>query len=171
MGSWGPPHALFPTRNRCKLQLEPNRSLPIFSLIFSRSSLDEAKQSKASEQQCDRDRRASKMASDEELVSALRDFLRSSDLSTTTTAIVRRRLEQQFSVDLSDRKSFIREQVDLFLQSGELGNDQNDDNGSQDEVENKEDEEEEEEEDEEEEEEEEDEDDVAETTRSTRKRR
>ncbi|XP_008792591.2 upstream activation factor subunit spp27 isoform X2 [Phoenix dactylifera] len=57
------------------------------------------------------------MVSDSELVERLREFLRASDLSTTTTAIVRRKLEEDFGVDLSDKKAFIREQVDLFLHS------------------------------------------------------
>uniref|UniRef100_A0A7N0TAK5 Uncharacterized protein n=1 Tax=Kalanchoe fedtschenkoi TaxID=63787 RepID=A0A7N0TAK5_KALFE len=57
------------------------------------------------------------MASDEEIAARLREFLRTSDLSTTTTAIVRRRLEEDLGIDLSDKKAFVREQVDLFLQS------------------------------------------------------
>ncbi|XP_010941845.1 uncharacterized protein [Elaeis guineensis] len=57
------------------------------------------------------------MVSDAELVERLREFLRASDLSTTTTAIVRRKLEEDFGVDLSNKKAFIREQVDLFLHS------------------------------------------------------
>ncbi|XP_044470012.1 upstream activation factor subunit spp27-like [Mangifera indica] len=57
------------------------------------------------------------MVSDLELIERLQEFLRNSDLNTTTTGIVRRQLEQDFGVDLSDRKVFIREQVDLFLQS------------------------------------------------------
>ncbi|XP_022947277.1 upstream activation factor subunit UAF30-like isoform X1 [Cucurbita moschata] len=55
------------------------------------------------------------MVSDSELISRLRELLRNSDLNTTTTAIVRRKLEEDFSIDLSDKKQFIREQVDLFL--------------------------------------------------------
>lgn len=55
------------------------------------------------------------MVSDSELISRLRELLRNSDLNTTTTAIVRRKLEEDFSIDLSDKKKFIREQVDLFL--------------------------------------------------------
>ncbi|KAL5819533.1 hypothetical protein ACOSQ4_023375 [Xanthoceras sorbifolium] len=58
-----------------------------------------------------------KMVSDSELIARLQEFLRNSDLNTTTTAIVRRQLEKDFGVDLSDKKPFIREQVDLFLQS------------------------------------------------------
>ncbi|KAK2999847.1 hypothetical protein RJ639_024538 [Escallonia herrerae] len=57
------------------------------------------------------------MASDSELVGRLREFLSTSDLNTTTTAIVRRRLEEEFQIDLSDKKAFIREQVDLYLES------------------------------------------------------
>ncbi|XP_057975616.1 upstream activation factor subunit spp27-like isoform X4 [Malania oleifera] len=57
------------------------------------------------------------MVSDSELVGRLREFLRTSDLDTTTTGTVRRQLEEDFGVDLSAKKAFIREQVDLFLQS------------------------------------------------------
>ncbi|KAM7520519.1 hypothetical protein LguiB_019481 [Lonicera macranthoides] len=57
------------------------------------------------------------MVSDSELVGRLREFLSTSDLDTTTTAIVRRKLEEDFGIDLSDKKAFIREQVDLYLQS------------------------------------------------------
>ncbi|RVW57584.1 Upstream activation factor subunit spp27 [Vitis vinifera] len=57
------------------------------------------------------------MVSDSELVARLHEFLRSSDLNTTTTAIVRRKLEEDFGIDLSGKKAFIREHVDLFLQS------------------------------------------------------
>ncbi|TXG59491.1 hypothetical protein EZV62_014064 [Acer yangbiense] len=57
------------------------------------------------------------MVSDSELIARLQEFLRNSDLNTTTTAIVRRQLEKDFGVNLSDKKPFIREQVDLFLQS------------------------------------------------------
>ncbi|TVU44860.1 hypothetical protein EJB05_04321, partial [Eragrostis curvula] len=55
------------------------------------------------------------MVSDSELVERLREVLRSSDLNTTTTAALRRHLEEDFGTDLSDKKAFIREQVDLFL--------------------------------------------------------
>ncbi|KAB1214671.1 Upstream activation factor subunit UAF30 [Morella rubra] len=57
------------------------------------------------------------MVQDSELIARLREFLRTSDLNTTTTATVRRKLEKDFGVDLTDKKAFIREQVDLFLQS------------------------------------------------------
>ncbi|CAN0864262.1 Upstream activation factor subunit spp27 [Linum grandiflorum] len=61
------------------------------------------------------------MVSDSELIERLREFLKTSDLETTTTTIVRRKLEDDFGVDLSDKKAFIREQVDLFLQSHDGG--------------------------------------------------
>ncbi|KAI3452057.1 hypothetical protein Pfo_008722 [Paulownia fortunei] len=57
------------------------------------------------------------MVSDSELIERLREFLSTSDLNTTTTAIVRRRLEEDFDIDLSDRKAFIREQVDIYMQN------------------------------------------------------
>ncbi|KAI3922098.1 hypothetical protein MKX01_005787 [Papaver californicum] len=57
------------------------------------------------------------MVQDSELVERLREFLSVSDLNTTTTGIVRRKLEEDFGVDLSDKKAFIREQVDLYLQT------------------------------------------------------
>ncbi|XAR73953.1 hypothetical protein NMG60_11008094 [Bertholletia excelsa] len=56
------------------------------------------------------------MVSDAELIGRLREFLCTSDLNTTTTAIVRRKLEEDFGVDLSDKKAFIREQIDYYLQ-------------------------------------------------------
>ncbi|CAN6286719.1 unnamed protein product [Urochloa humidicola] len=55
------------------------------------------------------------MVSDSELVERLQEVLRSSDLNTTTTAALRRRLEEDFGADLSHKKAFIREQVDLYL--------------------------------------------------------
>ncbi|XP_071725050.1 upstream activation factor subunit UAF30-like [Rutidosis leptorrhynchoides] len=57
------------------------------------------------------------MVSDSELIERLQEFLRVSDLNTTTTGSVRRKLEEEFGVDLTEKKAFIREQVDLFLQS------------------------------------------------------
>ncbi|XP_027150729.1 upstream activation factor subunit spp27-like [Coffea eugenioides] len=57
------------------------------------------------------------MVTETELVDRLREFLSTSDLNTTTTAIVRRKLEEDFGIDLSDRKAFIREQVDIYLQT------------------------------------------------------
>ncbi|XP_020592695.1 upstream activation factor subunit spp27-like isoform X2 [Phalaenopsis equestris] len=70
------------------------------------------------------------MVADAELVQRLRDFLRSSDLSTTTAAIVRRKLEEDFGVDLTEKKAFIREQIDLFL--GELNEKEEEDEEGED---------------------------------------
>lgn len=56
------------------------------------------------------------MVSDSQLVGRLREILRVSDLETTTAGGLRRRLEEEFSVDLSGRRVFVREQIDLFLQ-------------------------------------------------------
>ncbi|XWS29377.1 hypothetical protein CRYUN_Cryun24cG0024300 [Craigia yunnanensis] len=57
------------------------------------------------------------MVSESDLITRIREFLKESDLNTTTTAIVRRVLEEDFGIDLSEKKKFIREQVDLYLQS------------------------------------------------------
>lgn len=66
------------------------------------------------------------MATDSELVERLQTFLRTSDLNTTTGTTVRRKLEKDFSIDLSDRKAFIREQIGLFLEA-QVAKPQNDD--------------------------------------------
>ncbi|KAK9071161.1 hypothetical protein SSX86_009729 [Deinandra increscens subsp. villosa] len=57
------------------------------------------------------------MLTDSELLQRLHDVLRTSDLDTATGATVRRRLEQELGLDLSDKKAFIRQQIDLYLQS------------------------------------------------------
>ncbi|CAH8358438.1 unnamed protein product [Eruca vesicaria subsp. sativa] len=57
------------------------------------------------------------MVSDEDLVTRLREILSSSDLETTTPATVRRQLEADFGVELTDKKAFIRDQIDAFLES------------------------------------------------------
>lgn len=57
------------------------------------------------------------MISDSELIERLRGVLSTSDLNTTTTATLRRRLEEDLGIDLSERKAFIREQVDAYMQS------------------------------------------------------
>ncbi|KAI3699598.1 hypothetical protein L2E82_44020 [Cichorium intybus] len=88
------------------------------------------------------------MVSESELVSRLREFLSTSDLNTTTTANVRRQLEQDFGIDLRDKKAFIREQVDLYLETQQQNEE---DNKGNDEEEQAEGEEEEEDEDEDEE--------------------
>ncbi|KAL8124840.1 hypothetical protein AgCh_012484 [Apium graveolens] len=100
------------------------------------------------------------MVTDEELVSRLHHLLSTSDLNTTTNGILRRQLEQDFGISLSDKKSFIRQQVDLYLlsqeqkdeQQVEEAEDQEQEQEQEEEVLDVEEEEEEEEEDEEEEE-------------------
>ncbi|CAH9060814.1 unnamed protein product [Cuscuta epithymum] len=62
------------------------------------------------------------MVSEEKLVRRLREFLSTSDLNTTTNASVRRQLEKDFGIDLSDRKSFIREQIDIYLEQAPTQN-------------------------------------------------
>ncbi|KAL8189119.1 hypothetical protein R6Q57_029380 [Mikania cordata] len=57
------------------------------------------------------------MLTDSELLERLHHVLRTSDLDTATGATVRRRLEGELGIDLSDRKPYIRQQIDLYLQS------------------------------------------------------
>ncbi|ESQ30535.1 hypothetical protein EUTSA_v10011568mg [Eutrema salsugineum] len=57
------------------------------------------------------------MVSDSDLVTRLREILSSSDLETTTPASVRRQLEAYFGVELTDKKAFVRDQIDAFLES------------------------------------------------------
>lgn len=64
------------------------------------------------------------MVSDSDLVNRLHEFLKISDLTTTTTATVRKQLEQDFGIDLTEKKKFIREQVDLYLQNQQQNDDQ-----------------------------------------------
>ncbi|PWA76674.1 DEK, C-terminal [Artemisia annua] len=52
-----------------------------------------------------------------ELLKHLHNVLKTSDLDTATAATVRRRLEEQLDIDLSDKKTYIRKQIDLYLQS------------------------------------------------------
>ncbi|KAL3684407.1 hypothetical protein R1sor_002429 [Riccia sorocarpa] len=59
------------------------------------------------------------MVSDADIVSSLTSFLEQADLSTTTTSVVRKHLEEEFGVDLTDRRAFIRDQIDLFLRTQE----------------------------------------------------
>ncbi|XP_065857495.1 uncharacterized protein [Euphorbia lathyris] len=60
------------------------------------------------------------MISDSDIVTRLREILRHSNLDTATAGSVRRKLEEDFGVDLSDRKVFIRNQIDIYLET--LGN-------------------------------------------------
>lgn len=57
------------------------------------------------------------MVSDSDLVTRLREILTASDLDTATAATVRQQLEVEFHVDLSDRKAFVRDQIDIYLQT------------------------------------------------------
>lgn len=57
------------------------------------------------------------MLTDSELLERLHHVLRTSDLDTATAATVRRKIEQDLGIDLSDRKPYIRQQIDLYLQS------------------------------------------------------
>lgn len=57
------------------------------------------------------------MVSDSELIERLREILRVSDLDIATAGTVRRRLEEEFGVNLLEKKSFIRDQIDLFLRT------------------------------------------------------
>ncbi|PPS10840.1 hypothetical protein GOBAR_AA09810 [Gossypium barbadense] len=66
------------------------------------------------------------MVLDSELIARLWEFLGESDLNTTTTAIVRRRLEEDFGIDLTDRKKFIREQTDKIKSEETDGSDSDD---------------------------------------------
>uniref|UniRef100_M0ZJF1 SWIB/MDM2 domain containing protein n=1 Tax=Solanum tuberosum TaxID=4113 RepID=M0ZJF1_SOLTU len=76
------------------------------------------------------------MVSDSELVDRLREFLSTSDLNITTNTDVRRKLEEDFNIDLSDRKVFIREQIDLYLESHYQVNQENENNEEEMEEEN-----------------------------------
>lgn len=81
------------------------------------------------------------MVSESELVSRLREFLSTSDLNTTTTANVRRQLEQDFGIDLRDKKAFIREQVDLYLESQQQNEEDNKGNNEEEQAEGEDEEE------------------------------
>ncbi|KAH7428166.1 hypothetical protein KP509_10G078400 [Ceratopteris richardii] len=64
------------------------------------------------------------MASDDQIVKRIGEILATADLTTTTTAAIRRQLEQEFDIDLSGRKAFVREQVDLYLETHPVGEQQ-----------------------------------------------
>lgn len=59
------------------------------------------------------------MVSDADIVRRLTSVLKTADLATTTTTAIRQHLEHELGVDLSDKKAFIRQQVDLYLQQQE----------------------------------------------------
>lgn len=55
------------------------------------------------------------MVSDAEILRQLAAVLRQADFSTTTTTTIRQRLQIDLGVDLSEKKVFIRQHVDLYL--------------------------------------------------------
>lgn len=55
------------------------------------------------------------MVSEQEIAERLKEILQTADLTTTTTTSIRRKLEEELGVDLTSKKAFIREQVDLYL--------------------------------------------------------
>ncbi|MFS8033381.1 putative transcription regulator SWI/SNF-BAF60b family [Helianthus anomalus] len=65
------------------------------------------------------------MLSDADLTGRLWQLLTTSDLNTTTTASIRRTLEQEFGVDLTDKKAFIRQQIDLYLETQQQNEEDN----------------------------------------------
>ena len=64
------------------------------------------------------------MVSDSDIVARLREILQSSDLDTATAGSIRRQLEEDFGVDLSEKKKFIRELIDTFLETLNKGDGQ-----------------------------------------------
>ncbi|KAI4367630.1 hypothetical protein MLD38_023343 [Melastoma candidum] len=67
------------------------------------------------------------MVKDDELADRLREILEGADLDKATTGSVRRQLEGEFGVDLSDRKGFVRELIDSYLQSMEIPEEEEED--------------------------------------------
>ncbi|KAJ0450462.1 putative transcription regulator SWI/SNF-BAF60b family [Helianthus annuus] len=57
------------------------------------------------------------MVPDSELTDRLQQILTTADLTITTTASIRRQLEHEFGIDLTDKKAFIREQIDIYIQN------------------------------------------------------
>ena len=43
------------------------------------------------------------------------EILQTTDLTTTTTSSIWRKLEEEPGIDLTSKKAFVREQVDLYL--------------------------------------------------------
>ena len=60
---------------------------------------------------------AKKMLTNSELLKHLHNVLKTSDLHKVTAVTVRRTLEEQLDIDLSDKKTFIWNQIKLYLQS------------------------------------------------------
>ena len=57
------------------------------------------------------------MLTNSELLKHLHNVLKTSDLDKVTAVTVRRTLEEQLDIDLSDKKTFIWNQIKLYLQS------------------------------------------------------
>ena len=55
------------------------------------------------------------MVSEAEIVRHLISVLEKADFNTTTTTAIRKQLESELGVDLSEKKGLIRQQVDLYL--------------------------------------------------------
>lgn len=73
------------------------------------------------------------MVSESDLLTRLREILSTSDLDTATAGSIRRELEKHFGVDLSDRKAFVRDQIDIYLES-KVANPQDEEEGEEEEV-------------------------------------
>lgn len=69
------------------------------------------------------------MVSESDLLTRLREILSTSDLDTATAGSIRRELEKHFGVDLSDRKAFVRDQIDIYLES-QVANPQDEEEGA-----------------------------------------
>ncbi|KAF3775200.1 hypothetical protein EJ110_NYTH50989 [Nymphaea thermarum] len=57
------------------------------------------------------------MVSDEEIVSGLEMLLRQADFTVTTSGDIRQQLERKLGVDLSHKRAFIRNHIDLLVQT------------------------------------------------------
>ncbi|KAI7746318.1 hypothetical protein M8C21_014134 [Ambrosia artemisiifolia] len=68
------------------------------------------------------------MVPDSDLIERLQHILSTSDFTTTTTASIRRQLELEFGTDLTDKKAFIRQQIDLFIQNQQPNEEDNEAN-------------------------------------------
>eukprot|EP00475_Leptophrys_vorax_P002301 TRINITY_DN11292_c0_g1_i3.p1 TRINITY_DN11292_c0_g1~~TRINITY_DN11292_c0_g1_i3.p1 ORF type:complete len:260 (-),score=38.67 TRINITY_DN11292_c0_g1_i3:325-1104(-) len=55
------------------------------------------------------------MVADKDIVFRLREILNEADLDVTTEKSIRTQLEQEFDIDLSERKKFIRQEVQRYL--------------------------------------------------------
>ncbi|KAJ4833221.1 hypothetical protein Tsubulata_041432 [Turnera subulata] len=67
------------------------------------------------------------MGSDWEIIVRLGEILKCSDLDTTTIDMLCQKLQEEFGMDFSGRKSFIKDQVILFLESDEFWSSEDED--------------------------------------------